>query len=75
MFRMYAKVDSYAFIAFLKGLSIRFGKAAVITSRYSAHNFHVVKEFIKKNRAEHLDRYIKMVRFLVGCTFLDAVEK
>lgn len=75
MFRIYAKADSYAFIAFLKELTARFGKVAVIADRYSAHNSHVVRECIKKNRKEHPDRDIQMVCLPAGCPFLNAVEK
>lgn len=75
MFRIYAKAESYAFIAFLKELTARFGKVAIIADRYSAHNSHVVREYIKKNRKEHPDSDIQMVCLPAGCPFLNAVEK
>ena len=75
MFRPFAKADSYAFIDFLKELTAKFGKVAVIADRYSAHSSHVVKEYIRKNRAARPDRDIRMIWLPVGCPYLNAVEK
>ena len=73
--RQYAKGDSYAFIKFLKVVTAKFGKVAIIADRYSAHNSHVVREFVKDNRMARPDRDIRMVRLPVGCPFLNVVEK
>ena len=71
----FARANSYTFIEFLKRLTAKFGKVAVIADQYSAHYSYVVREFIKKNRRERPDRDIQMVRFPVGCPYLNVVEQ
>ena len=71
----FARANSYTFIEFLKRLTAKFGKVAVIADQYSAHYSYVVREFIKKNRRERPDRDVQMVRFPVGCPYLNVVEQ
>ena len=73
--RFFARANSYTFIEFLRQITAKFGRVAVIADQYSAHFSYVVKEFIKKNRKDHPERDIQMVRFPVGCPFLNVVEQ
>ena len=72
--RFFARANSYTFIEFLRQITAKFGRVAVIADQYSAH-FYVVKEFIRKNRRDRPERDIQMVRFPVGCPFLNVVEQ
>ena len=50
--RFFARANSYTFIEFLRQITAKFGRVAVIADQYSAHFSYVVKEFIKKNRKD-----------------------
>ena len=70
----FARANSYTFIEFLKRVTAKFGKVAIIADQYSAHYSRVVREF-KKNRRDRPDRDIQMVRLPVGCLYLNVVEQ
>lgn len=71
----YTRADSYTFVDFLKEMTAKFGKVAVLVDNYSAHFSCLVRDFIKKNRRERPDRDIRLVRLPVGCPFLNVVEQ
>ena len=71
----YTRSDSYTFVDFLKEITAKFGKVAVLVDNYSAHFSCLVRDFIKKNRKERPDRDIRLVRLPVGCPFLNVVEQ
>jgi len=75
LFREYARADSYAFVDYLKEMTAKWGKVAVIADNYSVHCSAEVQRFIRRNRKANNGTDVVMVYLPKGCPFLNAVEK
>ena len=68
-FRTYDRFNTVTFVAYLKELQKRFGKAVLICDRAPQHRSKLVKEFLRKNKN------VRIMYFPKGSPYLNAVEE